>query len=135
MIEGLSHLTFIVSDLERMTTFLTKIFDAEEVYAGVNDAFSITNEKHFLISGTWVVIMEGNTLSKRTYNHIAFKISEDQFNIYEERIRSLGVDIYEGRDRVDDEGRSLYFYDDDNHLFELHTGTMDQRLKYYKNQA
>jgi fosfomycin resistance protein FosX len=32
MIEGLSHITFVVSDLDRMTHFLTTIFNVEEVY-------------------------------------------------------------------------------------------------------
>jgi fosfomycin resistance protein FosX len=35
------------------------------------------------------------------------------------------------RGRVAGEGRSLYFYDDDNHLFELHTGTLAERLERY----
>lgn len=29
------------------------------------------------------------------------------------------------------EGQSLYLYDFDNHLFELHTGTLEQRLALY----
>ncbi len=29
------------------------------------------------------------------------------------------------------EGRSLYFHDHDNHLFELHTGTLEERLARY----
>ena len=33
------------------------------------------------------------------------------------------------------EGRSLYFYDDDNHLFELHTGTLEERLQRYEGLA
>ncbi|EIW18957.1 lactoylglutathione lyase-like lyase [Pelosinus fermentans DSM 17108] len=33
---------------------------------------------------------------------------------------------------MEGEGRSLYFYDYDNHLFELHTGTLTERLKRYK---
>jgi hypothetical protein len=32
---------------------------------------------------------------------------------------------------VEGEGQSLYFYDFDNHLFELHTGTLAQRLARY----
>lgn len=35
---------------------------------------------------------------------------------------------------MEGEGRSLYFYDYDNHLFELHTGTLTERLKRYKNK-
>ena len=37
----------------------------------------------------------------------------------------------EGRTRVEGEGRSLYFHDFDNHLFEFHTGTLEQRLATY----
>jgi len=35
---------------------------------------------------------------------------------------------------VDGEGESLYFYDFDNHLFELHTGTLEERLARYSEQ-
>ncbi len=35
------------------------------------------------------------------------------------------------RSRVESEGRSIYFYDYDNHLFELHTGTLEERLERY----
>jgi len=36
------------------------------------------------------------------------------------------------RSRVAGEGASLYLYDFDNHLFELHTGTLEQRLARYR---
>jgi hypothetical protein len=41
------------------------------------------------------------------------------------------VDIQPPRPRVPGEGASLYFYDFDNHLYELHTGTLDERLARY----
>nr|EHU9844980.1 FosX/FosE/FosI family fosfomycin resistance thiol transferase [Listeria monocytogenes] len=44
---------------------------------------------------------------------------------------SLGVEIKPERPRVQGEGSSIYFYDFDNHLFELHTGTLEERLKRY----
>lgn len=131
MIEGVSHITFIVSDLERMTAFLRAIFDAEEVYASGDDTFSISREKFFLIGGQWVAIMEGEPLPAKTYNHVAFKIAEADYDDYARRIRDLGVELREGRPRVEGEGRSLYFYDYDNHMFELHTGTLQQRLERY----
>ena len=43
----------------------------------------------------------------------------------------MGLEIRPPRQRVPGEGRSLYFYDDDNHLFELHTGTLAERLERY----
>ena len=134
MIEGLSHITLIVSNLDRMTSFLSEIFGAEEIYASGHETFSLSKEKFFLIGGVWVAIMEGDSLHEKTYNHIAFKIPDEQFDAYAERVRSLGVEVREGRNRVDGEGRSLYFHDYDNHLFELHTGTLEDRLKTYKGE-
>jgi catechol 2,3-dioxygenase-like lactoylglutathione lyase family enzyme len=132
MIRGISHITFIVRDLEKMTKFLTSIFDAEEVYSSGEQTFSISKEKFFLINGLWVAIMEGEPLPEKTYNHVAFKITEEDFELYAQRVRSLGVELKSGRSRVKGEGRSLYFYDYDNHLFELHTGTLNQRLQRYR---
>ena len=43
----------------------------------------------------------------------------------------MGLEIRPPRQRVPGEGRSLYFYDDDNHLFELHTGSLGERLERY----
>src|SRR5215469_9759375 len=48
-----------------------------------------------------------------------------------DRVRALGLNVREDRSRVHGEGRSIYFHDDDNHLFELHTGTLTQRLTRY----
>ncbi|MCP4106862.1 MAG: FosX/FosE/FosI family fosfomycin resistance thiol transferase [Desulfobacteraceae bacterium] len=129
MIEGLSHITFIVSDLERMPNFLTAIFDAEEIYSSKEKEFSVSKEKFFLINGLWLAIMEGEPLLQKTYNHVALKIAESDFDNYLNRVRSLGVKILDGRDRIEGEGKSIYFYDYDNHLFELHTGTLEQRLE------
>lgn len=131
MIEALSHITFIVRDLRRMSEFLTKIFDAQEVYSSDGQEFSISKEKFFIINGLWIAIMEGEPVHRKSYNHVAFKIPEADFDTYRNRIASLGVEILKGRDRVDGEGRSIYFYDFDNHLFELHTERLDKRLETY----
>jgi hypothetical protein len=79
----------------------------------------------------WIAIMAGEAMQNRTYNHIAFKIDDADFEIYRARIADLGLDLRESRPRIAGEGRSLYFHDYDNHLFELHTGTLDERLKRY----
>lgn len=131
MIEGISHLTFIVKDLTRAALFFASIFDAKEIYSSEDKTFSLTREKFFLIGDQWIAIMEGDSLTDRTYNHVAFKISEEEFDMYEARIRALGVDFKPPRPRVEGEGRSIYFYDFDNHLFELHTGTLEERLARY----
>ena len=131
MISGLSHITFVVKDLDCSTLFFEKIFDAKEIYSSGSKNFSFSKEKFFLINDLWVCIMEGEPLTERTYNHIAFQIQESEFDTYMARIKDIGVEVKPERPRVAGEGRSIYFYDFDNHLFELHTGTLDERLLCY----
>jgi catechol 2,3-dioxygenase-like lactoylglutathione lyase family enzyme len=131
VIEGLSHVTFVVRDLERMTRILTGIFGAREVYASGDETFSVAREKFFQLGDLWISVMEGEPLPSRTYNHIAFQIDDAAFEAYEAKVRALGLEIRPPRQRVPGEGRSIYFYDDDNHLFELHTGTLAERLERY----
>jgi catechol 2,3-dioxygenase-like lactoylglutathione lyase family enzyme len=131
MIETISHITLIVRDVEKMGHFLQTIFNAEEVYDSSKKNFSLSYEKFFIIGGTWIAVMEGEPLPERSYNHIAFKVPSSEFDEYVSRVKQLGVDIKPGRDRVSGEARSIYFYDFDNHLFELHTGTLNDRLLHY----
>ena len=132
MIEGLSHITFIVKDLDRTSHFLETVFEAKEVYSSGEKSFSYSKEKFFLVNGLWFAIMEGEPLSEKTYNHIALKADEADLEEYIARVKSLGLEILNDRNRLNGEGKSFYFYDYDNHLFELHTGTLEQRLEAYK---
>ena len=131
MIEGLSHLTFIVRDLDNMAEIITKVLGSEEVYTSGDATFSTAREKFFVAGGIWIAIMEGDPLPARTYNHVAFKVSDAQLSAARIAAENLGLDIRPPRQRVDGEGQSLYFHDYDNHLFELHTGTLDERLARY----
>ena len=127
----ISHITFIVHDIERTTVMLQQLFDAKVIYDSGKNTFSLSQERFFDIDGLWLVIMQGESLKETTYNHIAFKIDKKEYDEYKKRIETLGLTFREGRSRREGEGRSLYFYDYDNHLFELHTGTLSERLKSY----
>ena len=132
MIQGLSHLTFIVRDLERMSRIITEVLGGEEVYSSGERTFSASREKFFVAGGIWIAIMEGESLPTRTYNHVAFKVDDEQLRKARLTIARLGLDVKPPRPRVDGEGQSLYFHDYDNHLFELHTGTLEERLARYR---
>lgn len=131
MISGISHITLIVKNLERTAAFLQTVFDAQEVYSSEEKQFSLSREMFFLINDIWLCIMEGEPLTERTYNHIAFQIPETDFESYRSKVIASGVHLRPARPRVEGEGQSIYFYDFDNHLFELHTGTLKERLKRY----
>ncbi len=131
MVQGLSHMTFIVSDLDKMEEMLTKVLDAKKIYDSGDKTFSLSKERFFDIGGIWVATMEGESLPERTYNHVAFKMAPDDYDDRLQRIKALGLEVREGRSRVEGEGHSIYFYDYDNHMFELHSGTLEERLKRY----
>jgi len=130
--EGISHITFVVRDLGRMATFLCQGLGAEEVYDSGDENFSLSREKFFLLGGVWIAAMEGEPPAQRSYQHVAFAVADADLPIYQARLEALGVDIRPPRSRVEGEGRSLYFHDFDNHLFELHTGTLADRLVRYR---
>jgi len=129
-IRGVSHLTFIVRDLERTAALFCQALGAVEVYDSKDRQFSLSREKFFLLGGVWLAFMQGEPLG-RSYRHVAFAVDDDELALYESRLIAAGVEVKPPRPRVEGEGRSLYFYDFDNNLFELHTGTLQERLERY----
>ena len=130
-VQGVSHITFIVRDLDRMATFLCEGLGAKEVYDSKTKNFSLAREKFFVLGSTWLAAMEGEPPAERTYRHLALKVDADELPGFKARLQDIGAEVKEPRPRVPGEGESLYFYDFDNHLFELHTGTLEERLKNY----
>lgn len=126
-------MTFVCKDLEKTTEMFKDIFGAQEVYSSGDNTFSISKEKFLQVAGIWIAIMEGEPV-KQTYNHIAFQADEKELDAFEAKVRSFGLTILPGRKRESAEGRSLYFYDYDNHLFELHTSDLKTRLHFYNEK-
>ncbi|WP_306816182.1 VOC family protein [Clostridium sporogenes] len=75
--------------------------------------------------------MEDENILNRTYHHVAFKISDSDVDSYLNKIKTLNLELKPPRKRVSGEGYSIYFYDYDNNLFELHTETLEKRLDSY----
>lgn len=128
---GISHLTFLVRDLERTARLLVEGLGAREVYDSGDRPHSLSREKFFELGGVWIATMEGAPPAERSYRHVAFQVAAGDLPGYRTRLERLGVDIRPPRPRIEGEGESLYFHDFDNHLFELHTGTLASRLAAY----
>ncbi len=135
VISGLSHITFVVNDLDKMARIIVEVLGGVEVYSSRGKTFSVSKEKFFMAGGLWIAIMEGRGHTEKSYNHVAFKIDAAKLSACRRAIETLGLDIREPRHRIDGEGQSIYFHDYDNHLFELHTGTLDERLAAYEKMG
>jgi catechol 2,3-dioxygenase-like lactoylglutathione lyase family enzyme len=91
-IRGISHLTFVVRDLDRTARLFVEGLGAQEVYDSRGRNFSLSREKFVLLGGVWLAFMEGEP-AERSYRHVAFEVDEAELPAYESRLVALGVDI------------------------------------------
>lgn len=130
-IKGLNHFLFSVSDLESSIGFYKNVFDAKLLVKGRNTAY-------FDLHGMWLALNVEKDIPRKeinhSYTHIAFSIEEEKFDEMYEKLKRLNVNILSGRSRDKRDKKSIYFTDPDGHKFEFHTGTLQDRLDYYKQE-
>lgn len=130
-VKGFNHFLFSVSDLERSIEFYQNVFDAKLLVKGKNTAY-------FDLNGMWLALNVGKNIPRneisQSYTHIAFSIEEQEIGIIYNKLKDLGVNILSGRPRDEKDKKSIYFTDLDGHKFEFHTGILQDRLNYYKQE-
>ncbi|WP_123040129.1 metallothiol transferase FosB [Cohnella candidum] len=127
-VQGLNHFCFSVADLDRSIAFYREAFGAKLLVKGRKLAY-------FDLNGLWIALNQEDIDRSRTngsYTHIAFTVSEEDFDSLRDRLEKAGAENLPGRARDERDKRSVYFRDPDGHLFEFHTGSLQDRLDYYR---
>jgi metallothiol transferase len=130
-VKGLNHFLFSVSNLENSIEFYKKVFDAKLLVKGRSTAY-------FDLNGIWLALNEEKDIPRdemnQSYTHIAFSIDEAEFDQIYDNLKNWKVNILPGRLRDKEDKMSIYFTDPDGHKFEFHTGSLQDRLDYYKRE-
>jgi len=127
-IQGVNHLCFSVSDLDQSIRFYSEVFGAKILVKGRRLAY-------FDLYGLWIALNQEDVVrdpNHRTYTHIAFTIEKEDIELMTTKLKNLNVEVLPGRVRDERDKNSIYFLDPDGHMFEFHTGNLQDRLDYYK---
>ena len=120
MIKGINHITYSVSNIAKSIEFYRDILGADILVEGETSAY-------FNLGGIWLALNEEKNIPrseiKYSYTHIAFTISDNDFEDWYIWLKENEVNILEGRDRDIRDKKSIYFTDLDGHKLELHTGS------------
>jgi catechol 2,3-dioxygenase-like lactoylglutathione lyase family enzyme len=123
MINGINHITFAVSDLEKSIEFYVTVLGLRLVGKWDKGAYLLAGNQWVALNIDDAVVLE----NKLDYTHVSFNVLSTDFNKIKDKLKSAGVKSFKENSS---EGESFYFLDPDGHKLELHYNTIEDRLKW-----
>lgn len=123
MINGINHITFAVSNLEKSVEFYVNVLGLRLVGKWDKGAYLLAGNQWVALNVESAVILD----KKSDYTHISFNVLSTDFQKMKDKLESAGVKSFKENSS---EGDSFYFLDPDGHKLELHYNTIEDRLKW-----
>jgi catechol 2,3-dioxygenase-like lactoylglutathione lyase family enzyme len=120
MPESISHIALVVEDPARTAALFQDLFSARMVEREDEEGHS---ETFIRLGGIWIVLVGASVQRARTGDHIAFRASPEVLEATTAKLETIGHEFIRARSNT-----ALYFFDYDDHVFELETGDIDKEL-------
>jgi len=120
MLDAIGHVALIVKDPSRTAALFRDLFGAGIVVHKDADGHE---ETYARLGRTWFVLAQAEVDRPRTGDHIAFSVSMSTLLETAEKLKRMKVEFFLARSDT-----ALYFFDYDNHVFELDTTDLDREL-------
>ncbi|MEA4963174.1 Glutathione transferase FosA [bioreactor metagenome] len=123
MINGINHITFAILDLERSLNFYVNLLGLRLIAKWDKGAYLLAGNQWIALNVDEVRI----AVPTGDYSHISFNVPSSDFQSLKEKLEEAGVRSFKENTS---EGESFYFLDPDGHKLELHYNTLEDRLKW-----
>jgi len=120
MLESISHIALVVKDPARSAALFRDLFSARVVEREDEEGHFETFVK---LGSIWVVLVGAPVERARTGDHIAFHTTPEILEATAARLQAMGREFIRARSNT-----SLYFFDYDDHVFELDTEDLGKQL-------
>jgi catechol 2,3-dioxygenase-like lactoylglutathione lyase family enzyme len=118
---AIAHVALVVREPARTAELFRKLFECKMLARRDAEGH---DEIFVKLGDTWFALIQADVQRTRTGDHVAFKVSKQTLEATAQRLEALQLEHIRARG-----GTSLYFFDYDNHVFELDTTTVEEELK------
>ena len=120
MLESISHIALVVNDPARTAALFRDLFSARVVERTDDEGHL---ETFVRLGGVWLVLVGAPIQRARTGDHIAFHATPEILEATAAKLEAMGREFIRARSN-----RALYFFDYDDHVFELDAEDIDKEV-------
>lgn len=120
MLGPIAHVALIVQDPTRTAAFLHDLFQGPVLKRRDDDGH---DETFIKLGVTWFALVAADVKREKTGDHVAFRVAPETIPAIADKLKAKGYEFI-----LSKTGTSLYFFDFDNHVFELDSSGEEKEL-------